>query len=77
MVRARGRSKDARTTAEVYMNKLRFRWAYSSRAETTRARGDFGGGCVCVDKVLREAVLFVQNGGGEMSSRGWRRHEFR
>jgi hypothetical protein len=33
-----GKKDDARTTAEVYINKLRFRWAYSSRAETTRAR---------------------------------------
>jgi len=42
------------------MNKLRFRWAYSSRAETTRARGDFGGGGVCVDKDLHDCVLFLQ-----------------
>ena len=37
-VRAEEGKDDARTTAEVYMNKLRFRWAYSSRAETRRAR---------------------------------------
>jgi hypothetical protein len=57
------------------MNKLRFRWAYSSRAETRRGRGGFDdGGRVCVDKVLHETALFVQSGRGGVLSRGWRRH---
>jgi hypothetical protein len=55
------------------MNRVRFRWAYSLRAETRRARGGLeDGGRVCVDKVL----LFVQNRRGGMYSRGWGRHGF-
>src|SRR6266436_6766886 len=57
---ARHGAEQGLTTAEVYMNKLRFRWAYISRAETTRTRGDFGRGGVCVDKGLHDSVLFLQ-----------------
>jgi hypothetical protein len=60
------------------MNKVRFRWAYNSRAETSRGRGGFGdGGRVCVDRVLNEVALFVQNRRGGVFSCGWKRHGFR
>ena len=39
------------------MNKLRFRWAYNSRAGMRRAREDLDGGTVCVDRNLRSATL--------------------
>ena len=39
------------------MNKLRFRWAYNSRAGTRRAREDVDGGTVRVDRNLRSSTL--------------------